>query len=278
MAQPATSRPAQFRLVARKEPQPGDADYVPGGTPPADTRPESIKLVGRTGALELQRFDGARLTAMGGNLFNCMGDDMLSLDARTGKTLWSFSLPQENVDRGEPAALPPAVAGNRLYVATRAGQVLRVDPQNGNIDGRLEISEPLSTQPVFDNGRLVVGTSSGELIVVKSKDRSLTGWNQWGGNSVRSGGSVTAAASDPSPIADLEPPVARTGSDLADATRAALRRWAKVKAQDDNAEDAKVELEAIRDELQRDTRLPKAQREALEYAVRHGLKRLGAER
>ena len=207
-----------------------------------------------------------------------MGDDLLSLDARTGKLLWSFSLRREHVDGGEPAALPPAVAANRLYVATRAGQVLRVDPQHGRIDGRIEIGEPLSTQPVFDNGRLVVGTSSGELIVLKSTDRSLTGWNQWGGDSIRSGGSTTGTASDRSPIADGKLPIAPAGRELADATRAALHRWAKVKIEDGNAEDAKVELQAIHDELQQDTRLSKAQRESLEYAVGRRLKRLGAER
>ncbi len=235
-------------------------------------------LSASTGAFDLQRFDGARLTAMGGNLFNCMGDDLLSLDAQTGKVLWSFSLPHGNVDGGEPAALPPAVAGKSLYVATCAGQLLRVDPRNGKIDGSIDIGTPLSTQPVFDNGRLVVGTSSGELIVLKSTDRSLTGWNQWGGDSIRSAGSTTATAADPSPIADGKLPIARAGRELADATRAALRRWVKVKAEDENAEDAKWDLQVIRDELEQDARLPKTQREAFKYAVRRCLKRLGAER
>lgn len=268
---------AIVQLVARRQPMPGDPDYVPGGTQPADRRPESIKLVGRTGALDLQRFDGARLTVMGSSLFNCMGDDLLSLDAQTGKLLWSFSLPHGNVDRGEPAALPPAVAGKRLYVATRAGQLLRVDPKNGKIDESIDMGTPLSTQPVFDNGRLVVGTSTGELIVLSSIDRSLTGWNQWGGDSIRSGGSGVTATADPSPFGDWKPPIPRSGRELADATRAALRRWAKVKAEDENAEDAKSDLQAIHDELEQDTSLPKTQREAFKYAVRRCLKRLGAE-
>ena len=209
---PSQAGRSPFRLVAWKKKKivsrdPNDPDYEPGGGPPevADTRPESIKLVGRSGPLELQRFDGSRLTALGGNLFNCMGDDLLSVDPRTGKMRWSLPLERaEADDRSETVALPPAAAAGRLFIATRAGQLLKVRPRDGNIDGRLELDARPSTQPVIDEGRIVIGTVSGELIVLNGSDPTLTGWNQWGGNAVHSNVGVQVTAPG-----DLTPPAAR---------------------------------------------------------------------
>jgi outer membrane protein assembly factor BamB len=273
-------RPAAspFQLVAYEK-TPYDPDYVPGGTPPVvDSRPDSIKLVGRSEVSELQRFDGSRLAAMGGSLFNCMGGDLQSIDPRTGKVRWSLNLPRPEANGSDMAALPPVAVAGRLYVATRAGELLRVSPADGSIDGQVKLGAAASTQPVFDDGHIVVGTVSGELVMLKSKDRKLTGWNQWGGGASHAG----VDSNDPAAVddglftpEDEPPPVARTGQKLADATRAALRRFAKVSGK--AAGKARQELGQINDELEQDTVMPQQQRDTLRFAVKRRLRQLDAE-
>jgi outer membrane protein assembly factor BamB len=273
---PSLAPRTPFRLVSMETAVPGDPNYVPGGTPEvADSRPDSIKLVGRTGAQELQRFDGARLAAMGGSLFNCMGGDLQSVDPRTGKVRWSINLSQRQNDGAEPAALPPVTVAGRLYVATRGGELLRVSPQDGSIDGRVALGAAAATQPVFDDGRIVVGTSAGELIMLKSKDHKLTGWNQWGGGATHSGiESDNTTSFDDSLFTDDGEPraVLRTGRELSDATRAALRKYAKTS--DKTIEKARRELEDLNHELDLDTALPQQQRETLKFALKRRLKQL----
>jgi outer membrane protein assembly factor BamB len=264
-----------FRLVAMETAVPGDADYVPGGTPEvADARPDSIKLIGRTGAMDLQRFDGSRLAMTGGKLFNCMGDDLQSVDPRTGKVHWSVSLSQRQPQGGEPAALPPVAVAGRLYVATRAGELLRVSPRDGSIDGRVALGAAAATQPVFDDGRIVVGTVSGELIMLKSKDHKLTGWNQWGGGAAHSGiDNDDPGTTDDGLFSDEgEPRAARTGQDLVDATRASLKKFAKTT--DKTAEKAREEFSLLNRELEHDTVLPRQQRDTLRFAVKRRQRQL----
>jgi outer membrane protein assembly factor BamB len=153
----------------------------------------------------MQRFDGSRLLSMGDRLVNCMGGDLISFDPLTGKKNWRLALIDKSDDRNESAALPPAAAGGRLFVATRAGQLLKVNPQNGSIDGRFDIGKTASTQPILDDGRIVLGTTDGELIMLKTKDRTLTGWNQWGGNAIHSGIAESTAKRDILAHSNAEP-------------------------------------------------------------------------
>jgi outer membrane protein assembly factor BamB len=79
------------------------------------------------------------------------------------------------------------VAGGKLFLATRDGQLLRIDPLDGQITGRIKLRSPAASQPVIADGRIFVGTTTGGLVVVNTGDPAITGWNQWGGNAARSG-------------------------------------------------------------------------------------------
>ncbi len=94
------------------------------------------------------------------------------------------------------------VAGGKMFVATRDGQLLRVDPQGGRITGRIPLGAPASSQPIIEGGRIFVGTGNGDLVCVQTNDPRLTGWNQWGGNAARSNIDDTETGMKTMPRAD----------------------------------------------------------------------------
>jgi outer membrane protein assembly factor BamB len=178
----------------QRKPLPGDPDYVSGAPP--DTRSPSMRLVGRDSPQALQAFCGSRLASFNGGLFNWMGGQLRAVDPATGARRWSVIL--EGLETGNEAAMgdhaaaPPAVANGKLFVATRSGQLLRVDPDSGKITGRINLDAPAASQPVIDHGRVLVGTTRSELVCVDTGDPKLTGWNQWGGDAAHSGVVETA--------------------------------------------------------------------------------------
>ena len=42
-------------------------------------------------------------------------------------------------------------------------------------------------QPAVEGGRIYVGTQDGKLICIDTGDKTLTGWNCWGGNPQHTG-------------------------------------------------------------------------------------------
>jgi outer membrane protein assembly factor BamB len=168
-----------------REPLPGEPNYVPGG--PKEIGSPSMRLVGRDTPMELQAFAGSRLVAFEGGIFNCMGGRLWAIDM-AGQRQWDLDLRSTDraADDGEATA-PPALAGGYLFVATRGGLLLRIDPIGGEVTGRMRLGSPAASQPVIADGRIFVGTVLGDLVCIKTGNRKLTGWNQWGGNAAHSG-------------------------------------------------------------------------------------------
>jgi outer membrane protein assembly factor BamB len=111
-----------------------------------------------------------------------MGDTLLCTSAKTGQPHWSIKLKGDLKKEGGYLAAPPVAAGNSLFVATLAGQVLQLDPQHGGTKKTYEIGSPLRFSPCVENGRIYVGTQDGKLVCVDTGDRQLTGWPTWGGD------------------------------------------------------------------------------------------------
>ena len=114
-------------------------------------------LVGRDGSQALQSFCGSRLVSFNGGLFNWMGGQLRAVNPATGEKQWGLALDDDlplgaDVAAGDPAAAPPAIANGKLFVATRGGQLLRVDPVGGAITGRVNLRRP---------GRLAAGDRPG---------------------------------------------------------------------------------------------------------------------
>jgi outer membrane protein assembly factor BamB len=175
--------PAEYLAPTKKEPSQS-----------AQLRGADWTVEGR-GLRELQEYSGSRLLAVDGRLFNCMGPEFRCTDAETAEHRWSFFVASAGHDRAEVAAGPAVLAGGKLFVATLAGELLQVDPQNGAIDRRVQLRAPVITEPIIDRGRVFLGTRDGRLLCVNLGDEKITGWNQWGGSASRSGPSGVGPSS-----------------------------------------------------------------------------------
>src|SRR5262249_40094781 len=59
-----------------------------GGAPTA-ANPDAAKYnIGQWNVCTMQAFQGSRILCLNGRNFNCMGDEIIATDAKTGKKLW----------------------------------------------------------------------------------------------------------------------------------------------------------------------------------------------
>ncbi len=86
-------------------------------------------------------------------------EKLMAFDAE-GKVKWATAFPNAQI------VGQPTIAGDKLLIATRNGQVWNLDPASGEIKGDVNLGQPLSTSPLFDNGRMYLGTDEGAIIVV----------------------------------------------------------------------------------------------------------------
>ena len=71
--------------------------------------------------------------------------------------------------------LQPAGDGNRIYAASRDGNVAAFQPETGKRDWQTELDVELSAGPGVGEGLVAVGTADGKIIVLDAK----TGMEQW---------------------------------------------------------------------------------------------------
>jgi outer membrane protein assembly factor BamB len=86
------------------------------------------------------------------------------------KKLWSAKL-------GDDAEflrvmLQPAGDGNRIYAASRDGNVIAFDPETGKQAWKVELDTALSAGPGVGEGTLAVGTADGSIVVLETSDGS----------------------------------------------------------------------------------------------------------
>jgi outer membrane protein assembly factor BamB len=158
------------------------------GGAPANANPQAaMHNVGRGNVSSMQAFQGSRPLHHRGNLFNTLGDRVVSTESASGRERWNVSLAGDVARAGGALAAPPSFAGGSLFVATLAGEVLRIDPDTGAVRHRYAIGAPIRSQPAIVDGWIYVGTEDGQLVAVDTGDRSLTGWTTWGANAARTG-------------------------------------------------------------------------------------------
>lgn len=147
--------------------------------------------VGQGRVSALQAFQGSRGCGYGAWNFHTMGDEVVCIDRRSGKTTWKLALKGDLKKAGGFLGSPPASAGDRLFLTTLEGEVLQVEPQSGKIEKRYKIGAPLRSQPIIVDGRIYVGTQTGKLVAIDTGDKALTGWSMWGGDAAHSGARET---------------------------------------------------------------------------------------
>ena len=157
------------------------------GAPEAANPEAAFDNVGQSSVSNMQAFQGSRILHLGDRNVNTMGDEVIATDTETGDTLWSYKLPG-NIDKsGGSLGTAPLAAGGSIVFATLQGDIVQLDPQNGQVKKTYKIGAEVRTQPVVSKGWIYVGTRDGRLIAINTRDRALTGWPMWGGNAARTG-------------------------------------------------------------------------------------------
>ncbi len=92
----------------------------------------------------------------------------ISLDARTGETLWERNI-------GSPSDSAPAVAGGRVYFGTRDHRVLALNQQTGEPRWERNLGNIVLGSPIVSNGTLYIGSTNGNLEALDA----ATGASRW---------------------------------------------------------------------------------------------------
>jgi outer membrane protein assembly factor BamB len=79
-----------------------------------------------------------------------------ALDARTGATIWTATLPAD-------AHGAPVVAGSVLYVPTYPGSTTALNAKTGAVLWSRTFGQFVTASPVVVDGRLYVGSDDGKL-------------------------------------------------------------------------------------------------------------------
>lgn len=100
--------------------------------------------------------------------------DVLATGA-AGARLWTSSV---------GATTAPIAAAGLVWVGTNQGTVVGLDRETGEVIRTFVIGSTVRAEPVIEGGWIYAATDDG-LVAVDTKDPSLTGWSQWGGNAQR---------------------------------------------------------------------------------------------
>ena len=158
-----------------------------GGAPAAAKSDLALENVGTKSVSSMQSFQGSRILNSGGANYNCMGDEVIATDAKTGTKLWSYKLKGNVAKQGGFLGAPPIDAKVALLVGTLAGEVLEMDPKSGAVTRTYKVGRPIRSQPVVANGWIYIGTADGRLVAINTGKQKLHGWAMWGGNAQRTG-------------------------------------------------------------------------------------------
>jgi outer membrane protein assembly factor BamB len=110
---------------------------------------------------------------------------VVATDRKTGSRMW-----QQRFGSEEPADVPEPMlyAGKSVLLATSSGNVLRLDPETGDVLESFRFNQgAFSSQPIAVDGWLYAGTKRGDLVAFDTGQPDLTGWEMLGGSPDRHG-------------------------------------------------------------------------------------------
>lgn len=158
-----------------------------GGAPSSANAEAARRTVGQGSVSTMQTFQGSRVLSFAGKSISSMGDEVVCTIAETGKDCWRHRLAGDLDDAGGFLATAPVAAGGALFVATLAGDVLQLDPDDGDLVRRHRVGTAVRSQPIVDDGWIYIGTDDGQLVGIDLHDPKYSGWSQWGGDAARTG-------------------------------------------------------------------------------------------
>ena len=165
-----------------------DAGNGFGGGAPAAANPNAANdNVGQASVSTMQAFQGSRILHWNGRNFNCMGNEVVCTDPKSGKDLWTLQLKGDLKKEGGSLAAPPAAAGGMIFLVALQGEVLQMDPKEGKVVKRHSVGHQVRFQPAIEGGKIYVGTQNGKIVCIDTGDRKFTGWSCWGANAAHTG-------------------------------------------------------------------------------------------
>lgn len=92
-------------------------------------------------------------------------DRIVALNARNGRQLWKTALPPAAGAADRPVRLSGGIGAGEglLFVGTDEGEVIALNPDNGAVQWRAQLSSEVLTPPLARDGVLVVRSNDGRL-------------------------------------------------------------------------------------------------------------------
>ena len=110
---------------------------------------------------------------------------VVATNRHSGRRLWQ-AVP--NDDGPADIAAPLIYAGNSILMATRGGNVVRMEQDTGEVAETFRLGEgAIASQPIAVGGWIYAGTMAGSIVGFDTHEPTLTGWEMLGGTPDRRG-------------------------------------------------------------------------------------------
>jgi len=127
----------------------------------------------------LMSYDGCRIMHYKGKNFAILGGKLFCISA-DGEVLWTKDVGDDceiNKTIGSPM---PVIANGKLIVSKKTGEIQIYNAANGNLLKEFKTNAILYLQPTVYDGWIYSGSQNGKTIAIDTKDKTITGWSQWG--------------------------------------------------------------------------------------------------
>ncbi len=118
---------------------------------------------------------GSRMLHFKNKNYNVIDSRLICSNPNNGAIIWSAELSKKPEDN----ASMPVIVNDRLIIGSIDGYVRIFNAENGKKLSEFNTGEQICIQPAVNNGIISCGTKNGKIVTIDTKDKSLTGWNQW---------------------------------------------------------------------------------------------------
>ncbi len=131
-------------------------------------------------------YQGSRPAIINDRLYSAMGDNLQSLDAKTGKNYWTQSYKTDR-NLGNRGLTPPSLTKDKIFIGTISGEMLCYNASDGKLLWSYNVGEPIRFQPAIYKGYVYCTTDQGNIYCIQTTDPADDGWHMWGGNAAHNG-------------------------------------------------------------------------------------------
>ncbi len=127
------------------------------------TEVQAAENIGLGSASTIQGFAGSTTVGDSSRLYNTLGDRLVCTSRRTGDVIWTLQINGDLERLGGHLASPPVLQGNRLFLATAQGKVVKVNPEIGRAIEIKQLDAQFRFRPVVTPNVVIVTSQDGQL-------------------------------------------------------------------------------------------------------------------